>query len=49
MKNNIIKEALEFVRKQEEEEARKGGCNDCPCTYESCSCKTVGGSCAYEK
>jgi len=24
-------------------------CDDCKCTYESCSCKTVGGTCAYEK
>lgn len=24
-------------------------CNDCPCTYESCSCKIEGATCAYER
>lgn len=24
-------------------------CEDCPCTYESCSCKMDGNKCAYEE
>lgn len=48
----LIEKDIEERRKNREEyyAANKGkhSCDECSCSYESCSCKTVGGLCTYE-
>lgn len=36
------------AREYYEQNKGKQSCDTCTCSYESCTCKTVGGLCAYQ-
>lgn len=37
-----------WENKENKEEVIKKCCDECLCSYESCSCKVAGSVCAYE-